>query len=53
MMNQMMKKMNSKKAKGLRKLAKQLVIDGKRPLTEIDMWYKKMKKAYKFEKGQK
>lgn len=45
--------MRAKKVKELRKLAKDLVINGKRPLTEIDMWYKKMKKAYKFEKGQK
>lgn len=43
--------MNKRKAKALRKLAKQVVLNGGRPIHEIGLWYKQMKKAYKHEKS--
>lgn len=44
--------MRNKKAKGLRRLAREFVIQTHRPLTEIDSWYKKMKSTYKTAKGE-
>lgn len=44
--------MRAKKAKGLRRLATALVIQSKRPLNEIDTWYKRMKLNYKATKGE-
>jgi len=46
-------KMNSKKAKGLRKLARESVLNLKNSPYTIDTMYKKMKKQYKTFKGQK
>jgi hypothetical protein len=45
--------MNSKKAKQLRRLAKQMCMDLKKPIHEILPQYGKLKKIYKESKGQK
>lgn len=44
--------MNQKKAKKLRKVARQFCMDMKKPLAEIYPQYKKLKKVYKSNKGE-
>lgn len=44
--------MNQKKAKQLRRLARQMCIDLQKPLHEIYSQYKKLKATYKANKGQ-
>lgn len=44
--------MRAKKAKALRRLARAFVTQNNKPLSEVDFWYKRMKKTYKASKGQ-
>jgi hypothetical protein len=44
--------MNQKKAKGLKKLARQFIVANGKSLSEVGFWYKRMKSSYKAAKGQ-
>ena len=45
--------MNQKKAKALRRVARQFVIQSGKPIHTIDNEYKQLKKVYKISKGQR